>query len=390
MQKTELMGIKALRDEDDLSFRAELDALASYSDDDLHRNWRVFTTLNDHIKQGVRLENVAWRLLHQRTERKKIAKDARDPSPDISSTEASTGGSCDLTELHNHNASGPQADTTEFPTSVPRVSASFPNSHEVKPVASGRERSTKAPPQWWRDSPTALLCPLSGFPVSLLPYPPFKFRKDPQFPEEFELVDGKYLVLQIIASGGHEVCGRALMRSDISALDKYIRRCNLGPLQLGSTIELQHTAATTSTPGERASAEEKLAYVRARAQTEWRKLQRIKDQRLARLQSKDVAAPQRWKGARKNCKAEGGKPVPAMQGYYDTLLSAARPAMGLYSEHQAREQSTERAPQQPSPASSKPRTERLEEDGSPLGSVTPGPFAEGAMPVWPDTDDEWC
>merc|ERR1719161_2749533 len=36
--------------------------------------------------------------------------------------------------------------------------------------------------QWWQEYPSGQTCPLSHFPISLLPYPPFKFRRDPSRP----------------------------------------------------------------------------------------------------------------------------------------------------------------------------------------------------------------
>merc|ERR1719337_128277 len=104
-----------------------------------------------------------------------------------------------------------------------------------------------------------------------------------------------------------------LQRSDISAIDKYIRRCNLGPLSLGRTVELQHAAATASTARERVAIEKELEGIRARARTELRRLQRIKDHRLSRLHGKKAPAPQSRK---ESCKTGKSR---------DVIVSSAKP-----------------------------------------------------------------
>lgn len=151
-------------------------------------------------------------------------------------------------------------------------------------------RPNAQPAQWWRDCPMEQVCPLSGFPICLLPYPPFKFRQDPNRPEHFELVDGKYLVLQAIACARFEACGRPLLRSDVNALDTYIRRCNLGPLRPGSAAELKQVASHAPTPEERAAAEQELNKLQERAKSEWKRLQRIQDQRMSEIWKRQQAA----------------------------------------------------------------------------------------------------
>lgn len=151
-------------------------------------------------------------------------------------------------------------------------------------------RPNAQPSQWWRECPMEQICALSGFPICLLPYPPFKFRQDPNRPEHFQLVDGKYLVLQAIASARFEACGRPLLRSDVNALDTYIRRCNLGPLRPGSAAELQHAAASAQTPEQCAAAEQEFSKLQERAKSEWKRLQRIQDQRLSEMRKRNNPA----------------------------------------------------------------------------------------------------
>merc|ERR1711862_194741 len=50
---------------------------------------------------------------------------------------------------------------------------------------------------WWRRLPPHVRCPLADFPISMLPYPPFKLaaqNPDVHFPYIF--VDGRFLALQ--------------------------------------------------------------------------------------------------------------------------------------------------------------------------------------------------
>lgn len=76
--------------------------------------------------------------------------------------------------------------------------------HEEQRVAKGG--------RWWTQSTALQMCPLARFPIGMLPYPPFKFRKDPTRADPHRLVDGKYLALLLISSGDLEVCGRGLSR----------------------------------------------------------------------------------------------------------------------------------------------------------------------------------
>jgi len=98
--------------------------------------------------------------------------------------------------------------------------------------------------RWWTEKDD--VCPLSGFPVKLLPYPPFKFRKNASTKLNIQtiLVDGKFLVLQVLASWQFEALGRTLTSDDINALDDYIKLYKLGSLKLGKALQLLNKGGT--------------------------------------------------------------------------------------------------------------------------------------------------
>ncbi|CAE7727809.1 unnamed protein product, partial [Symbiodinium sp. CCMP2456] len=99
-----------------------------------------------------------------------------------------------------------------------------------------------------------LMCPLTNFPIQLLPYPPFKLRTEPSKQSPHTLVDGKFLALQLIANGR---CGpgiRELLPADLTALDEYIQRCKLGPFRPGVARGLAEEMATAPTQAERVRA----------------------------------------------------------------------------------------------------------------------------------------
>ncbi|CAE8643675.1 unnamed protein product, partial [Polarella glacialis] len=106
-------------------------------------------------------------------------------------------------------------------------------------AAKGAGKSEGHSLRWWTD--VAEVCPLSGFPIALLPYPPFKLQAvSPQrgSRETPKLVDGPYLVLSVLCSWRFEVLGKALTVADVNALDLYMKRCKLGPFRLGRALEL--------------------------------------------------------------------------------------------------------------------------------------------------------
>eukprot|EP00403_Amphidinium_massartii_P046528 CAMPEP_0178464008 /NCGR_PEP_ID=MMETSP0689_2-20121128/50624_1 /TAXON_ID=160604 /ORGANISM="Amphidinium massartii, Strain CS-259" /LENGTH=539 /DNA_ID=CAMNT_0020090903 /DNA_START=122 /DNA_END=1741 /DNA_ORIENTATION=+ len=94
--------------------------------------------------------------------------------------------------------------------------------------------------RWWTEVPD--VCAVTGFPIRLLPYPPFKLQRRAGVdgaPESGAwLVDGPCVVLKVLASWKFEVLGAPLTMSDISNLDAYMKRCKLGPFRLGPALEL--------------------------------------------------------------------------------------------------------------------------------------------------------
>jgi len=91
--------------------------------------------------------------------------------------------------------------------------------------------------RWWTQS--RALCPVSGFPISLLPYPPFRLRiETAQQPGQELYVDGKFLALKLVAIGNFQVCGRMLDGETVVDLEDYLRRCKLGTMQLGRALAL--------------------------------------------------------------------------------------------------------------------------------------------------------
>lgn len=145
----------------------------------------------------------------------------------------------------------------------------------------GKEK-TPGSVRWWTRPTSPLLCPLSGFPTCLLPYPPFKLRVDPAKSTPHRLVDGKFLAMTCIVTGRYSACGRELESSDISALDDYIHRCKLGPYRPSRGISLAQQAAH-GTPEERETAAQELEKFAAAARNELGKVRRIQENRLVQI-----------------------------------------------------------------------------------------------------------
>lgn len=114
-------------------------------------------------------------------------------------------------------------------------------------------------PRWWTEMKE--VCPLSAFPVKLLPYPPFKF----QGTDGIRYVDGTYLVLQVLVTWRFEALGRALTMEDVSALDNYMKRCKQGRYRLARALEL----LATGNVEDRREFEEMRALARKRFEGLW-------------------------------------------------------------------------------------------------------------------------
>lgn len=145
-----------------------------------------------------------------------------------------------------------------------------------------RKEADDSDSRWWTRSGLGLECPLTGFPIRLLPYPPFKLRVDPLKPSPQILIDGKYLAMQLIVDG--KALGlRQLVASDIHALDTYIQRCKLGPWRPGIAQKLAQEMMTAPTKARREQAAHELQKMRMRTRSELRKLHRIQENRLSQL-----------------------------------------------------------------------------------------------------------
>jgi hypothetical protein len=151
-------------------------------------------------------------------------------------------------------------------------------------------QTRKGKGRWWTVSP--LICPLSKFPICLLPYPPFRFSVSPKDGGTQNWVDGKFLSLQVIASGDTRVCGCELRASDVRALDAYMHRCKLGSIRLGRLLDLeQKVISVNCSAEEKEYSASKLKDLRLAACLELKKLQQIKKHRLSKIRRGMSGAP---------------------------------------------------------------------------------------------------
>lgn len=139
--------------------------------------------------------------------------------------------------------------------------------------------------RWWTQlqDGSPLLCPLTRFPISLLPYPPFKLRVDPRHSSPHRLVDGKFLAMQCIVTGQFMACGRKLQPSDITALDDYVHRCKLGQYRPGRAAALAKDASSAASAELRSKAAQELERFVVLARAEIGKLRRIQENRLLQI-----------------------------------------------------------------------------------------------------------
>jgi hypothetical protein len=136
--------------------------------------------------------------------------------------------------------------------------------------------------RWWASS--NLPCPLSNFPICLLPYPPFKLRVHPRKIVPHKWVDGKFLGLMVIASCQMNACGRALQSTDVESLDEYMHRCKLGTCRPGRAVRLEKEAnAPGRSEEERQQSTNDLNGLRAYARAELVKLRRVQQRRHMRF-----------------------------------------------------------------------------------------------------------
>eukprot|EP00930_Biecheleria_cincta_P017742 TRINITY_DN14003_c0_g1_i3.p1 TRINITY_DN14003_c0_g1~~TRINITY_DN14003_c0_g1_i3.p1 ORF type:complete len:443 (-),score=47.36 TRINITY_DN14003_c0_g1_i3:191-1492(-) len=124
-----------------------------------------------------------------------------------------------------------------------------PHCREDKPkaaVAKDSKRSKCGPPvsspRWWTRRPVTETCPICGFPICLLPYPPFFLSGlqvgQPHQQQPGTLVDRKFMVLKVMSTWDFQVLGTQLSSEAIVALDQHLKRCRLGVFRLGGALEL--------------------------------------------------------------------------------------------------------------------------------------------------------
>ncbi|CAE8705516.1 unnamed protein product [Polarella glacialis] len=175
--------------------------------------------------------------------------------------------------------------------------------------------------RWWTQPHLPLLCPLTRFPICLLPYPPFKLRVDHERSSPHRLVDGKFLAMTMIVTGDFAACGRELQASDISALDDYVHRCKLGPYRPGRVVLLTKEAQTSDCAERRAAAALELERFIASARAELGKLRRIQENRMLQI---NRALPAHVQALMKNSTQSPGKDSPPSSPAKDSPASSQR------------------------------------------------------------------
>ena len=127
--------------------------------------------------------------------------------------------------------------------------------------------------RWWTE--LCDLCPISGFPIARLPYPPFKL----QMGKGQKFFDGQFLLLQLLSSFNFEVLGRSLTHSEMQALDVHVKKCKLSPFRITRALEL---VGQGDLP-----AQQEMTELRTKAS---KKLGALKHIQRARLQRGDCSA----------------------------------------------------------------------------------------------------
>jgi len=143
----------------------------------------------------------------------------------------------------------------------------------------GGDKGDRNECRWWTNLQD--ICPVSGFPIRLLPYPPFKLHvhRAGRTPST-RLIDGCYFVLSVLHSWCFEAFGVPLSSRDIESLDTYMKRCKLGPFRLGRALELAQQGV--------GDASKELEALRARAE---RRLDVLKHVQQVRLERGEDAGP---------------------------------------------------------------------------------------------------
>jgi hypothetical protein len=120
--------------------------------------------------------------------------------------------------------------TTQFPAkNVGVKKRDYRMNVNSAPIGKEQGRSGR----WWGDVND--VCPISEFPIKLLPCPPFRLHLNG---EETRLVDGVTLLLTVLATWDFTVLGKQLTNNQIRQLDEHVKRCKLGPYRLSKAMGL--------------------------------------------------------------------------------------------------------------------------------------------------------
>eukprot|EP00931_Biecheleriopsis_adriatica_P091775 TRINITY_DN65654_c0_g1_i1.p1 TRINITY_DN65654_c0_g1~~TRINITY_DN65654_c0_g1_i1.p1 ORF type:complete len:379 (+),score=74.65 TRINITY_DN65654_c0_g1_i1:58-1194(+) len=136
---------------------------------------------------------------------------------------------------------------------------------------------------WWKNMQVPKFCPLTCFPISLLPYPPFRLRVEDGQSISQCLVDGKILAMQLTLTGEHVAFGQRLHDADIDALDAYLNRCKLGQYSPKLAAALRDMAWHGASAEERKEASRKLKSHIAQVRFELGKQRRIQENRILQI-----------------------------------------------------------------------------------------------------------
>lgn len=138
--------------------------------------------------------------------------------------------------------------------------------------------------RWWTMLHLPLVCPVSGFPINLLHYPPFKLRETAADPNPHSLVDGKSLALFLLSTGSLTVNGRSLEPFEVAALGEHNRRCKVGQYRFNEALSLlckTHDEGILDT--DRAEAVHVFSKIQVIASSDLASLQYMQEQRLLQL-----------------------------------------------------------------------------------------------------------
>jgi hypothetical protein len=149
-------------------------------------------------------------------------------------------------------------------------------------VAKRALQSTSKREPWWKSCQSPVTCPFSGFPINLLPYPPYKLSV--QSKGTRVLVDGKCLALTMISTCNFDANGWCTEK-DVVALGVYVHRCKLGRrLRPDRALALVKEIGSPNVPyTEQEKKRKELNCMISAANEELKKLRCIQEQRLLRL-----------------------------------------------------------------------------------------------------------